>query len=670
MNETKKTGIFWGVAAVVVVIASIVAWPSSSSDDSGTENVVGTPLFSEFKDPLVASSLKIVTFNEGQGELKNFEVRKGSETGLWTIPSKGGYPADAVEQMRDAANALVDLKILDVPTDNPQDHAGMGVVEPKLEDLNPGDEGIGRMVTFKDKTQNVLASVIIGNSVKGQEGQLYVRKPGQDPVYVVALDDKPLTTNFQDWIQEDLLQLSSIDIENVEIKDYNASLGIQGVSLSRNSIISLSKDGSTWNLDALKEYDKANPLADPKQVDVDPTKKLADQKLNDLANALDDLKFVDVKRKPDGISANLKTNKDFTADKEAASQLASRGFIPVPMGPNREIEILSANGEVTATTKDGVQYILRFGNISGISEGDDAEKSDGDSSGSAGGVNRYLMVSTIVNQSKFPAPDLQPIPATLEDLDALDKPAPPADLVLPTELNAPETDTDGKDTAAEPEMKEGEAKEDAVKEKPAKEEATEEAKPDEKAAEETPAGKEAESGETDASGEGESTTVGEGQEPADGDQQAPADEKAAEKTEPKEEKPEASPEASDTKPEPAEKTEAAAEPAKAEMKETPASEPAETQKEKEERLANVQEKIQKENDRKMEDRKEKLERAALLSKALNERFADWYYVIPEDTYSKLRISQDDLFESADAAAAPNPAAMPPGFGLPQGFPGN
>ena len=111
------------------------------------------------------------------------------------------------------------------------------------------------------------------------------------------------------------------------------------------------------------------------------------------------------------------------------------------------------------------------------------------------------------------------------------------------------------------------------------------------------------------------------------------------------------------------------------MKETPAGEPAvtepeETQKEKEERLANVQEKIQKENDRKMEDRKEKLERAGLLSKALNERFADWYYVIPEGTYSKLRISQDDLFESADAAAAPNPAAMPPGFGLPQGFPGN
>ena len=27
---------------------------------------------------------------------------------------------------------------------------------------------------------------------------------------------------------------------------------------------------------------------------------------------------------------------------------------------------------------------------------------------------------------------------------------------------------------------------------------------------------------------------------------------------------------------------------------------------------------------------------------LNERFADWYYVIPESTYSMLKIKQQDL----------------------------
>ncbi|WP_372899335.1 DUF4340 domain-containing protein, partial [Stieleria sp.] len=461
MNETQKTGIFWGVAVVVALIAAIVSWPSSNNDDGGNiGNVIGTPLFSEFKDPLTAASLKIVTFNEAQGELKNFEVRKDAESGLWTIPSKGGYPADAIEQMRDAANALVGLDVLDVPTDNPEDHAGMGVVEPKLEDLEPGDEGVGRLVTFKDSSQKVLASLIVGNEVKGQAGQVYVRKPGQDPVYVVKLDDTPLSTEFQEWIEEDLLQLSSIDIENVELKDYNASLGLQGVSLTKNYDVELAKDGTTWSLTALKEYDKTNPLAEPTLVSVDPDKELNSQKLNDLTNALDDLKFVDVNRKPEGISANLKADKDFAADQEAATQLAGRGFIPVPLGPNREIEILSANGELTATTKEGVKYILRFGNISGIADddkgGDKGDASSADEGDVTGGVNRYLMVSTVVDESMFPVPELKPIPQTLEELDALDNPAPPADESLPTELNPAE-----EPAPATPEMKEGESEAEA-----------------------------------------------------------------------------------------------------------------------------------------------------------------------------------------------------------------
>ncbi|QDV46567.1 hypothetical protein Enr13x_64760 [Stieleria neptunia] len=685
MNETQKTGIFWGVAAVVALIAAIVSWPSSNNDDGGDiGSVIGTPLFSEFKDPLTAASLKIVTFNEAQGELKNFEVRKDAESGLWTIPSKGGYPADAIEQMRDSANALVGLDVLDVPTDNPEDHPGMGVVEPKLEDLEPGDEGVGRLVTFKDSSQKVLASLIVGNEVKGQEGQVYVRKPGQDPVYVVKLDDTPLSTEFQEWIEEDLLQLSSIDIDNVELKDYNASLGLQGVSLTKNYDVELAKDNTTWTLTALKEYDKTNPLAEPTLVPVEPGKELNSQKLNDLANALDDLKFVDVNRKPEGISANLKADKDFAADQEAANQLAGRGFIPVPLGPNREIEILSANGELTATTKDGVKYILRFGNISGIADddkGDEDDASSADGSDGSGGVNRYLMVSTVVDESKFPVPELKPIPQTLEELDALDKPAPPADETLPTELNPA-----AEPAPATPEMKAAEpqaATEEPATEEPAdsKEVVETEVAPKEDAAAESPAEKDGEeastetepaepeatesadsgddvepaAGETDASGEGESTTVGEAQEEVDGQASEEGGEEVAS-------------DEGDSKP--AETTEPAEMPEPA-ASDAPSAEVEETEEEKLERLAAVQEKITKENERKLEDRKEKLQQARLTSQALNERFADWYYVIPEATYSKLRISREELFDTS-GNAAPNRAAMPPGMQNMQipGFPGN
>ncbi len=94
-----------------------------------------------------------------------------------------------------------------------------------------------------------------------------------------------------------------------------------------------------------------------------------------------------------------------------------------------------------------------------------------------------------------------------------------------------------------------------------------------------------------------------------------------------------------------------------------AAEPELTQEEKLEKLAAVQEKITKENERKLEERKENLEQARILSQQLNERFADWYYVIPEDTYSKLRIGRDDLFDTSDGPAAPgvggfDPSAIP------------
>ncbi|MEO1530490.1 MAG: hypothetical protein AAFX06_34305, partial [Planctomycetota bacterium] len=52
---------------------------------------------------------------------------------------------------------------------------------------------------------------------------------------------------------------------------------------------------------------------------------------------------------------------------------------------------------------------------------------------------------------------------------------------------------------------------------------------------------------------------------------------------------------------------------------------------------------------------------------LNDRFADWYYVIPEETYAKLRVSRDDLFDTSDDST-PGPTGIPgmprPGQGLP------
>ncbi len=735
MNETTKTGVFWGVAVVTLGIAALVAWPVSTKSQRTTR--VGQPLFEEFKDPLVASSLKIVTFDELQGQLDTFEVRKDRQSGVWTIPSRNGYPADAVEHMRDAANSLVGLKILDIQTENAEDHDDLGVVEPKLEELEVGDEGVGRLVTFKDNDQKTVASLIIGNTLENEQGKIYVRIPGQDPVYVVKLDESPLTTKFQDWIEDDLLQLSSIDIDQMEIKDYNAAINVGGaVSLNRNYAATVKLDGSQWKLGQLLEYDAKNPLAEPQQVQVAADQELNATKLNEMKNALDDLKIVNVIRKPEGMSANLRADKDLLSNDEAITSLMSRGFIPVTTGAQDEIEVLSANGELTVGLKDGVEYVLRFGNVSGVSDEEDEDMADGEAeeTSTLGGANRYLLVTTRVNEAHFPPPDLQSVPQTLEELQAMEAAA-NADATTPTQVSEPAVMPVDPVVEKEP-----------VKEKAAAEDAGgEQAKDTEpmKKSEEKPA---AESGDAPA----ETTNKPESDNPESA--QKPADESNSKEKQVVEEKPAEKVEAdADVKAEPAanekpedsagaepkdedssavvasngvvlvatqdddeevvsldapeqakEKTETDAQPAESvpadatdkpaegdrpvasdkaatdakpvEMKDAPAKSDATeelTEEEKQERLEAEQEKITKENQRKIDVRKDQIEAAQRRVRDLNARFSDWYYVIAEDTYRKLRVNRVELF-AKEAAANDADAASPtlPPFNSIPGLPGN
>lgn len=299
VNEGKKTLAFWAAAAVMLGIAGWIIWPTPTVD---TDQLAGNDLFEKFVDPQLAASMKIVTFDEEQGQLDTFEVRRDRESGLWNIPSRDGYPADAIEQMRTAANSLIGLKILDVQTENAEDHDDLGVAEPKLDDLEVGDEGVGRLVTFKDDSQDTLASIIIGDQDKSDPEKRYVRIPGQDPVYVVKLDQSSLTTNFEDWIESDLLKLSSIDISELEIQDYAASVGLgRQLSLTRNYTADIELDGSDWKLLQLSEYEPESPLSEPTTVEVPEGEKLNKTKLDAMKNALDDLKIVNVVRKPDGM---------------------------------------------------------------------------------------------------------------------------------------------------------------------------------------------------------------------------------------------------------------------------------------------------------------------------------------------------------------------------------
>jgi hypothetical protein len=371
-------------------------------------------LFPELADAAKAASLEIVSYDDELATLAPFKVAQSG--GVWVLPAHENYPADAKEQLAAAATELVDRPILDLVSNSPGDHETYGVIEPDPEKIRPGMTGVGQLVEVRDASGNKLARLVVGKEDKrpaggpaaGGRSLRFVRKAGQDPVYRVELDTSKFTTKFADWIEKDLLKLSPWDVRRVVIDDSVCTFGIDeasgrpAVSQDRRSRIAVRYDdkNATWSLEKLTAFDKQGK---PEDVALAATDELASGKLNDLRNALGDLKIVDVARKPAGLSGDLKAEAKFTENREAVTSLAQRGFYPFASG-----EILSSNGETVVGMKDGVEYLLRFGN--GVSVSGVATQASGTQSGDAATTGRYLFVTARFNESLLEKPVLEPVP--------------------------------------------------------------------------------------------------------------------------------------------------------------------------------------------------------------------------------------------------------------------
>lgn len=604
MTETAKTVLFVGAAALSLIIAFAMG---PTDDVDNLDDLIGSRL-NQFEVD-VAKRLKIVKFNQETASTREFEVAETD--GLWKIPSKQGYPADAAKQMGEAATCLIDREVLRVAAKSALEHEDLGVLDPNNSKLDSKAEGVGTRVTITDSNDATLTDMIIGKAVKDAEGQYYVRNADQDVVYVVSLDPEKLSTKFDDWIEDDLLQLSPLDIQRLYLEDYSAEMQIvmtnRGIEprvvLDQRGKMELTYDStdSKWQAKQLEKFDLDakdfvdDPLAEDEEINEDT--------MRELRNGLDDLLLVDVERKPEGLSSDLKASSDFLTNREALESLQEKGFIPVGRNEQGEAEILSSEGETVCTLKDGVEYVLRFGNLKvdgGSSEEEkpaaeettdgeaaDSEATDGeaDDADANDDFNRYLFVMARFNESILEQPELEEVPALPEGAEA----------AAATE----EGDLEASDTASE---SEGEP-EDSAAEAPA--EVTEEQEEEEETAEE--------------SGEAE---------------------------------PEASAASSDTESDAAEESTEAT--AADESEEDPLAD-----------LIAQRKSIEQENQRKLDEYQEQVEAGKQRVAELNERFGDWYYVISNDVYKKIHLSRDDVVKKKDSdESAEEPAAGAAPAGLP------
>jgi len=271
-------------------------------------------------------------------------------------------------------------------------------------------------VEIRDASGNKLARLIIGKEDRspasgGMPGRKlrFVRKAGQDPVYRVEIDATKFTTNFDDWIEKDLLKITPWDVRRLVIDDSTCTFGFDeasgrpAVTQDRKSRIALGYDDkdAKWSLLKLEAFGADNK---PREEQFAADEELASSKLNALRDALGDLKIIDVARKPAGLSGELKAEEKFTNDREAVTSLAQKGFYPFASG-----EILSSNGETIVGMKDGVEYLLRFGNGTSVAGDAKAEKK-GDGKASDDTTGRYLFVMARFAESLLEKPTLDPLP--------------------------------------------------------------------------------------------------------------------------------------------------------------------------------------------------------------------------------------------------------------------
>ena len=545
------------------------------------------PLFEKFADPLTAASLKIMKYDSDAEQYEEFEVAK-DRNGVWTIPSHENYPADANKQMSEAANLFVGLKALNIASEKREEHKMFGVLEPDKKKEAEGGDGVGELVQFRDDKGDILADLIIGKVDATDTKKRFVRIPAEDVIYVVELNTNPLSTDFKQWIESDLLKLSSNDIEGIGIRNYSlvkTGQGTLGLSQNYDADLSFNVRDGKWQPTNLVVYD--GRVAKPREIE--PTEEVNATKLNDMKGALDNLRIVNVAKKPAGVAADLRGEK---LQESTLQALQRRGFFASQTSGTDSYELYAMNGDLQVTLKDGVQYLLRFGNGAGASfEPVETEETKEGEAPKEVSINRFLLVTTRLDESKFPPPDLERVPETVEELKAMEA---------------------------------------------AKKAALQPAVPVEPMPTEPPAAEPAAT------------------EPANADPAKPAGDMPAEEK----------PAGDEPTKDPVARSQDAKGSARLVSFQDPAP-PAELSDEEwKERLEAERERITKENQRKIDQRNDRMAVGKKRVAELNARFADWYYIVSDSEFKRLKIELADLITKKGVGL---PA--PPSSGLPGSLPG-
>lgn len=608
MNENNKTICFVGAAVLVLAVALATR---AKTPVVNVSDKVGKTLFEKLDDPLKAKRLEIDTVDEATSQTRKLEVAQVN--GAWCLPSHQNYLADAKDQVASAVTALMEMKVLEPvqakDTKGLPEHELYGVVEPKPAEDQIGQRGIGKLVIVSDEAGKPLARVIIGKEDKSMKkdefggsgpSQLrFARIPGQDQVYRVELKADKFSPKFEDWIETDLLKLQPWDVTEIKLRDYSLLDAISSSGAYGKRLDPRADIDLVFDDKASKW--ELKQMVEYKGRSKDEAKLGEDEELN--TNKLNDMKnALGALKIIDVARKPAQLGANLRAGKEAFNDEAVDSLQSRGFYPQPvgedQFEIFSNEGEAVVRMKDGIEYVLRFGKVAGIDTGSDEKKAD----------------------TEAKADTEKGADASEEKSEKKDKGGLSRYIMVMARFN--------QDLLTKPELEPlPEAKKSADKDKGA-----DAKKADPKSAD----AKSADAKGKDAKGAAPKVD-------------AKADAKGAK--------------SADAKKDEGKKDASKSGDAKSsDAKSAAASESDKDASEDQEALDAERDRVEAANKRKQDAFDEKVKAGEQKAKELNARFADWYYVVGDDTYHKIHLGKSDIVkkkpkdtkDSKDSAAATAP----------------
>ncbi len=707
------TTITLAVFALLSLITSVSVhfWTLPGAD--AKSELIGQVFYPEFTQPDQAASLELTIWDDEDKKTKNFEIKKVDN--LWTIPSYNDYPVESADQLIATAGSVINIKREFSAGRGSDTHARFGVIDPNDEEakLKEPDQ-IGDRIILKDDSGNVVCDLIIGNPVDPsasnealEDGQIvkgnryYVRQPGQDETFAAELNLQ-ISTDFEDWIETDLLQVEDASVKQLLVRTYdieNKPIELTGGEpfpmQSNLSELILEKDGFDWKLNDLNEE----------------TETLDTAPISSLSNDLKALKIIHVEPKPvfqdtdtpvlnGDLTANLpkglSNRSEMRVTQESWSVITPYGFFPsFADGKTKEsLTVLSASGEFDFSTDAGLVYHMKFGGdvklekdkFEFVAGSIDAKKEDAGSDADADSNKSDDESADDPNMKKG---KIMSVHVTFDEslIEKPTLPVKPTEPIKPVKKGEAEETPAGKNdqpksnqppkSIAPTELKKEEA---PPKQEPAKQEP---AKTAEKTGEPEPAKGNEESGCCDSFEQEESNSQ---------EKSKASEEQEEAKKEPKKQEPEKAKPASEknvVKEEP--KTQEGTEPKKTEAaKNEPMDPKANQEKPAEEKpdefelamqkynmemqqyqtaLATYEDEMEQYNkdleayEKKVKDNKQKVEN-------LNDRFSNWFYVVDSANLSKLKLVRADIVKPKEKTDDPTNAGdlkLPGADELPPGL---